>query len=450
LGKRKRRDRKEQEQQQQQQQQNNHTSKNNDDYINNDNNETRMIRSSKRLSSKMSTSSFPSTDPSQLLICGLIQDDGQNGHDDHDDGAVATTATAATVTTTGCDDTQNNGNHVEEQPPPPTDPLPPMSLKLEDEVVCKGVQGLSANHYGLHCLIRQWVSISFTRRSYNLLSRASFLAARCGISMDEIFSNTSRYAKMTNSQPMDFLSQCILLPKQEQKVLGPARVDLRELPWDFLRAIRIDPRLDETVRHRWIFVRKTQYGKCGFYASPLFQQDFATLDEIEKTWIENTLEVKDLWLAKRQTVKVAEPFFNLLYLMKEPNSTVFVTKCTVMVRMKHTRKEVSIECHVSMKQVDLDTMYYMNEFVFPPTVNNNVHHSKEDLPGLVIMNNNNNNSSSSSKYERRFSDDSMGSFSLQKSPFLDTDDEIEYTDLTLTEEVEEWLDMITNIPAPSV
>jgi hypothetical protein len=294
------------------------------------------------------------------------------------------------------------------------------ALQLEDEVVCKGIQGLESNHYGLHGLIRQWVSLSFTRRSFNLLSRATFLAARCGISMDDILSNRSPFAAMTNSKPLTFLPSSILLPKEEQDVLGPP-LDLQELPWDFLQAIRVDPRLDETTRNRWIFIRYTAFGKCRFYVSPRFEEDFAALDEIEKTWVENKHEVKDLWFATSQMVRVAEPFFNLLYLNRVPNLPVFVTRCPLNVRMKKTQEVVKVDCNVSMKQVDLDTFFYMNEILFRRNGRDN------PLGGV-----------SSGENKRNISD-----LTVDDNESVLGDD-FEYTDLPMTDDLEEWLHLVSD------
>jgi hypothetical protein len=52
------------------------------------------------------------------------------------------------------------------------------SLEVEDEIICKGIHDLGYNHFGLHHLIRTWTCLSYTRRSFNLLARASFLASR--------------------------------------------------------------------------------------------------------------------------------------------------------------------------------------------------------------------------------------------------------------------------------
>ena len=73
-------------------------------------------------------------------------------------------------------------------------------LQIEDNIICKSIsQGIGKDHYGIHCLVRQWVSLSFSRRSFSLLARASFIAAKLGISMDDILANQSPFAIATGS-----------------------------------------------------------------------------------------------------------------------------------------------------------------------------------------------------------------------------------------------------------
>lgn len=295
-------------------------------------------------------------------------------------------------------------------------------LVLEDEVVCKSIQGLGYNHFGLHHLIRQWVSLSFTRRSYQLLSRAAFVATRCGISMDDILSNRSPFAAMTNSQPMDFVPACILLPMEEQNVLGPP-LQLQEMPWDFLQAMRIDPRLDETTRNRWIFIRLTTYGKARFYASPAFQRDFATLDEISSTWIANKQEITDLFLPREEKKKLAQPFFNLLYLNKEPNMAVFCTRNTMGVRLRASQEVLHPECVQSMKLVDLDNSYHFVEIQLHPN----------DAQLLV---------DASSSVNKR----GISHLTEDQDPLMD--DDFEYADLPMTDELEEWLKLLVDGQQP--
>mmetsp|Transcript_49089 Transcript_49089/g.147823 ORF Transcript_49089/g.147823 Transcript_49089/m.147823 type:complete len:97 (+) Transcript_49089:438-728(+) len=47
------------------------------------------------------------------------------------------------------------------------------------------------HHYGLHCQIREWISMALIRRSFALVSKASLRAKQCGINMDHILSGVA-------------------------------------------------------------------------------------------------------------------------------------------------------------------------------------------------------------------------------------------------------------------
>ena len=80
---------------------------------------------------------------------------------------------------------------------------------------------LDKNHYGLHHMIRQWFSYAFTRRSMNLLQKASALASRCKLSMDEIFCAKSLPAGWPAEQPMNFLPNVVAKDSEHQITHGP-------------------------------------------------------------------------------------------------------------------------------------------------------------------------------------------------------------------------------------
>ena len=88
------------------------------------------------------------------------------------------------------------------------------------------------NHYGLQCQIREWISMALVRRSFALLSKASSLANRCGISMDRILcgvveevekkggaeKKTKGGCKMNVGGKMNYLLSVFLEPRTAQVV----------------------------------------------------------------------------------------------------------------------------------------------------------------------------------------------------------------------------------------
>jgi hypothetical protein len=72
------------------------------------------------------------------------------------------------------------------------DTTPGAPAKSEDEQIAQHVRELGRHHYGVKYLVQSWVSFAFARRSFSLLGRASRLAQKSGIPMDDIFCRTRR------------------------------------------------------------------------------------------------------------------------------------------------------------------------------------------------------------------------------------------------------------------
>jgi len=298
------------------------------------------------------------------------------------------------------------------------------SLEIEDNFICKTIiQGMGKDHYGLNCIIRQWVALAFSRRSFSLLARASFIATKMGISMDDILSNQSPFAAATDSQPMDFLSTDILLPKSERKTLGYP-VDLREIPWDLLEAVQIDPnRPYETVGNRWSTIRWSSHGCARFWASPLFGRDFATVEEIGKVWDENNddKEVVDLFLPKSEKGKFAQEVFNMIFLNKKPNTPCFVTKTRFIVQKRNSIEPIEVDVIQTVKLIDLDSNVHYFEIQF-------LDRTPEHLVG---------NKTSSANKRDNF-DDYLDD--VNDDPIMG--DGIAFTDIAMTDEMEEFLRLL--------
>jgi len=318
------------------------------------------------------------------------------------------------------------------------------SLQVEDSIICKSLtNGLGKEHYGIHHLIRMWVALSFSRRSFSLLARASFIASRMGISMDEIISNQSSFAIDSGSQPMDFLGRDILLPKGQRKTVG-LPLNIEEIPWELLEAVQIDPvRPNETFRNRWCAIRMTVQGTIRFLTSPLFTRDFSSIDEINKVWDENkpNKEVVDLWMPKSEKGKFSQDIFNNIFLHNKPNMPCFVTKTRYNVFKRNSTQVTEANVIMTIKLIDLDTCYHYMEI---QPLNNNINYD----------NNNNNSSDRNSQYggttssaKKRDIDDVAGGPANNEidcdvcDPIM-RDDGIEFTDLVVTEEMQEFFQLL--------
>lgn len=239
---------------------------------------------------------------------------------------------------------------------------------IEADVV-EQTSKFGSNHYGLHFVIRHWVSIAMTRRSFSLMDRASALACRCGISMDQVFCGLNEFplsaTSVDGNRAMSFLPNIILKPSSEQQV-GGAELALTEVPQDLLQAIDClssAARLPET---RWITIREMKCGVSRYYVSPAFQNDIATWDVVQSTWKENKMEVNDLWLPKEEKPKFSRGFNQQLAIYKDPYLEPKPTSIKgTKIRLKDGQ-EMQVDCCLcliisSLDQAFLSIEYYTRE-----------------------------------------------------------------------------------------
>merc|ERR1712176_659152 len=299
------------------------------------------------------------------------------------------------------------------------------SLELEDNLISKSISnGVGRDHFGLNYLIREWVALAFSRRSFSLLARASFIACKMNIPMDDIISNQSPFAIATDSQPMEFLARDILLPKSQRKTIGYP-IELEEIPWDLFEAVQIDAnRAIEGVRNRWIGIRWQRQGICRYWVSPLFSRDFASLEEISKVWIENSKdkEVVDLFLPKSEKGKFGTEIFNLLFVNYRPGMGCFVVKNPYKVIKRNTPEPIDVNVIQTMKLVDLDSMFHYFEIQF------------KDRTAEHLMGENTSDNMNKRDHADLYVDN------VNDDPIMD---DIEFTDIAMTDEMEEFLKLIS-------
>jgi len=299
-------------------------------------------------------------------------------------------------------------------------------LEVEDSLLCKSItNGMGKDHFGLNVLIRMWVSLAFSRRSFSLLARASFIAAKMQIPMDDIVSNQSPFSAATDSEPMEFLARDLLLSKGERKTLG-YNLDLEEVPWDLLTAVQIDPNSPEaSVSNRWIAIRWTTQGITRFWGSPLFQRDFATVEEVGEVYAANSpdKEVIDLFFEKSEKGKFAQGLFNLLFVNHKPNMEPFVIKNEFRVVKRNNPVPILADVIQTLKITDLDSTYHYIEIQFR---DRKIEHLMGDK--------------TSSLNKREHVDVYLDNQNQNDDPLLG--DGIEFTDIEVTDEMEEFLKLI--------
>jgi len=164
-------------------------------------------------------------------------------------------------------------------------------VKSEDSRLIDHVKELGKQHYGVLYLIYSWTSFAFARRSFSLLSRASRLAAKCGVPMDEVFCQRRR----------GILDPIMLYSKgeQEQQQHG-ASGDAAPLRWSDLppSLLKESSITDESSGReaRYVMIREAKNGHSRYLLSRAFQRDIASLWLIEQTWKANEKPVVGVFL----------------------------------------------------------------------------------------------------------------------------------------------------------
>ena len=153
-------------------------------------------------------------------------------------------------------------------------------------------------HCGINWLIRSWVAIAFRRRSFALLARASSLAQKCQISMDQILCGWSSpfWLADTAPKPMDYLSNVVVPLQQAQ----PGAFSWSEFPERLKSKICSHCDIDDTTydQDSWILAIRFHQGCVSYFVSEKFEQDVASAENIKAVYTTNQREVVSLFLSK--------------------------------------------------------------------------------------------------------------------------------------------------------
>ena len=235
---------------------------------------------------------------------------------------------------------------------------------IEAEVL-EQTSKLGSKHYGLHFVIRHWVSIAMTRRSFSLLDRASSLACRCGIKMDQVFCGESDFPvaamSIDGNRAMSFLPEMILKPSREQEDLGTPLL-LTDVPNDMLQAIECLPTATRSPETRWIIIREMKCGVSRYYVSTAMQRDIASLALVQDTWKANEKEVNDLWLPKEEKPKFSRGFNQQIAIHKDPFTQPKPTSIKNTKICLSDGNTVKVDCCLCLKLVNLDQAFLSIEY----------------------------------------------------------------------------------------
>lgn len=224
--------------------------------------------------------------------------------------------------------------------------------ETEDAHVSAQVVSLRSDHWGLQYLVRSWVSIALRRRSFSLLSRASSVAVRSGISMDQVLCENEKH------RGMDFLYPMLLSPVDKQQVLGKD-LDFDEVPVALRTAIACSSL--HTAKNRWLWIREMRKGVSRYYCSPAFQENLASKEDVMKTYQKNKKSVAELFLTN--TPKHIRAFAHQITLHENAGTAPKPSRVTNLEIRKKCGKNVIVDQVACLAILDLDHAFWSLEYV---------------------------------------------------------------------------------------
>lgn len=217
------------------------------------------------------------------------------------------------------------------------------------------------HHFGVRYLLHSWTSFAFARRSFALLGRASRLAAKCQIPMDELFCESRRG-----------ILDPIIYNKNGYTLSTPPynqRLQWNDIPAEILRTLKATTAKER--ENRYLVGRQAIDGHSRWFASDLFEQDIASVWLMEETWKANEMSVVKLFLQGSESFDKFTKIINYqisryTHPGKQPEG------CRANgFQIKFQRSPLVREMDViySFQIVTLENSFYMIELV-PPKVKN--------------------------------------------------------------------------------
>ena len=224
-------------------------------------------------------------------------------------------------------------------------------------------------HYGIRYLITSWSSFALARRSFSLLGRASHLAAKCGVPMDDIFCKSRR----------DIINP-ILYGNQDQDLPtdnGPP------LQWDSLPSSLRNLCGLHRKENRYIMVREAKNGHSRYLASDKFQKDIVSLWLIQQTWKSNEKPVVQLFLQGQDdfdkfTKAIHYAISRYTHPGKEPDC-VRINGLHVVCNGQSFQGTKEMDLVYAFEIVNLEHSFYVCEFVHPK------HSRRVDMPSSADL-----------------------------------------------------------------
>ena len=178
------------------------------------------------------------------------------------------------------------------------------SKPSEDRGLVQQLSG-SSNHFGILYMIHSWISFAFTRNSFGLLSRASKLAEKCGVTLNVVFNSERQYILT----PIIFPSSSPTVNDKDD-VWNNERMKWSDIPEQLMQVCNVQSNAIATTTsndgssgnrdERYILVREVKYGQSRYLTSEAFERDICCLQDIKKCWKDNAKPVVKLFMTRQE------------------------------------------------------------------------------------------------------------------------------------------------------
>ena len=234
---------------------------------------------------------------------------------------------------------------------------------------------MTKNHFAINWLIRDWLGLAFRRRSFALLEKASNLAVRCGISMDQVLCDSMVDMGLPSRVPvpnMNHLLGILLTPLSDYRFENPA-VDWAKLPKPLRVELGIDAKLEhhsdilKSLGSRMVFIRECGRDCVRFLLSPEFERRIACRDLLLKTFFTNNETVTNLIFSGDSNKKFLRAFNRLVNYHDTPAKPIkyqyFKGRARLSSSAKTARKTVLARYKIFLWFESFDMAYLVIEVV---------------------------------------------------------------------------------------
>ena len=152
------------------------------------------------------------------------------------------------------------------------------------------------NHVGLCYMVRMMAFLAVRRRSNSLLSKAFAMAAKIGLSMDELLylnpnDDPNDGHQKNERDRMHVMTLLLSKPVASQQSVLP-RIFADGLPPSFQQILhRANAK---PLQERWVLVRHDVDGQCGMFLSKGFERDICSYDTLLSNW-NAKIPIQEAW-----------------------------------------------------------------------------------------------------------------------------------------------------------